>query len=166
MEEWRIIESFPEYSVSNIGRVRNEETGRLLVLTRNQQGIVYVGLSRSSVQHQRSVARLVAKAFIPSPSLAFDTPINLDGDRANNNVLNIMWRPRWFAVKYFQQFVNGQRGFDVPIVEVKTGELFPTSWEAAIEYGLIDREIFVATLNKTYVWPTYQVFEVYSQNTY
>ena len=166
-EEWREILSFPGYSVSDSGRVRNDDTDRLLSLSRNQQGIVNVGLVRSSVQHKRSVIRIVADAFLPPyPIRTFDTPINLDGDRCNNSVFNLLWRPRWFAVKYYQQFHNDRRGFQVPVVETKTDEWFPTSWHAATKYGLLDREILIATLNRTYVWPTYQTFRVINENRY
>lgn len=159
-EVWRRIPEFPSYSVSDFGRVQNDETSRIMTQLRNQTGVINVGLTRNLVQYKRSVALLVSSAFIPRKSEEFTTPINLDGDRHNNQVPNLMWRPRWFAVRYFQQFFNGQRGFNVPIVELTTGEEFNTSWDAAIKYGLIDREIFVATTNRTYVWPSYQIFRV------
>lgn len=160
-EEWRSIYEFPGYSVSSHGRVRNDDNERIMTLLRNQQGIINVGLSKNKKQYKRSVTLLVANAFLDPPVPAsFDTPINLDGDRSNNYVSNLMWRPRWFAAKYHAQFHNGQRGYKVPIEDVATGQRFPTSWEAAIEFGLIDREIFTATENRTYVWPTYQIFRV------
>lgn len=161
MEDWCEIVEFPGYSVSSHGRIRNDRTRRIMVVTVNQRGIVNVGLVRAGDQYKRSVAVLVAQAFLSSPGHpAFDTPIHLDGDRLNNHVSNLMWRPRWFAVKYHQQFSNRERGFPVPVVEVNSGERFRNSWEAALKYGLIDREIAVATLNHTYVWPTYQIFEL------
>lgn len=157
--EWKVIPDFPDYSVSNRGQIRNDDTGRVLALTRNQNGLVQVGLMNGHHQHKRGVALLVAKAFLPPPvPETFDTPINLDGDRLNNATENLMWRPRWFAVRYHQQFHNDKRGFRGPIQEIRTGELFPNSWQAAITYGLLDIEILVATLNRTYVWPTYQRF--------
>jgi NUMOD4 motif. len=163
MEEWKEIESFPVYSVSTHGRVRNDETGYFMALLRNQKGIINVGLTQNLVQYKRSVAVLVAHAFLPRPKQhTFDTPIHLDGDRGNNHVENLMWRPRWFAVKYHQQFLTEKRGFLVPVVD-DSGEMFETSWEAATKYGLIDREILTATLNRTYVWPTYQKFRVISE---
>lgn len=160
MECWREVHSFPNYSVSNLGRVRNEETGRLMTLLRNQHGIINVGLTKRKVQYKRSVTCLVANAFVSRPpNDYFDTPINLDGDRGNNNADNLTWRPRWFAVKYIHQFhPNAPRGFTIPVVEISTGERFDTSWEAAIKYGLLDHEIYLASLNRTYVWPTYQRF--------
>lgn len=161
MEEWTQINEFPGYSISSHGRVRNEDTGRLLALLRNQQGIVHVGLMRGLTQFKRSVVVLVANYFLPPSKLeAFDTPIQLDGDRSNANVQNLMWRPRWFAIRYHRQFHRPNLGIVVPIRETRTGEEFDNSWEAAIKYGLIDKEILDATLNRTYVWPTYQTFEV------
>lgn len=159
--DWAEIEEFPGYSVSAEGQIRNDHTGRILALTRTQRGVIQVGLVSNGVQHKRGVALLVATAFLPPPVPdTFDTPIHLDGDLSNNNISNLMWRPRWFAIRYQRQFSNGKRGFDQPIMDTGTGEWFPDSWSAATKYGLLDREILVATLNRTYVWPTYQRFKV------
>jgi|SRR6478735_1131229 len=161
MEQWKPIIGFPGYSISDTGRVRNDDTGRVATLSRNQTGLIYVGLMRGRQQCKRGVAAMVARAFLAPPlNEAFDTPIHLDGDPSNNRVENLMWRPRWFAFRYQMQFSNGRRGWTVPIRETHTGEEFPTSWDAAIKYGLIDREIMQATINNTFVWPTYQVFKV------
>lgn len=159
--KWEPIPEFPGYSVSYAGAVRNDETDRILSPTINQNNVLQVGLVKEGTQYKRGVALLVARAFLPPPfPEAFNTPINLDGDRTNNHVDNLMWRPRWFAIQYHRQFYNGKRGFREPVVETNTGERFPSSWEAAIKYGLLDREIMIATLNMTYVWPTYQEFRV------
>lgn len=161
MNEWQPIPEFPGYSVSFEGRVRNDDTGRILAILVNQSGTANVGLSRDKEQHKRSLALLVAQAFLGDPNPdTFDTPINLDGDRTNCHVDNLMWRPRWFAVKYHQQFNHHRRGILVPIREVHTGQSFPNSWDAATKFGLIDRDILLAVQNRTYVWPTYQVFEI------
>lgn len=158
---WEVIDDFPNYSVSDEGVVRNEDTGRILTPSPNQHGLMQVGLMRNQVQYKRGVALLVAKVFLPPPVPdTFNTPINLDGDRTNNHYDNLMWRPRWFAIHYHRQFHNGKRGFSEPIEEINTGEQFRNSLEAAIKYGLLDREIMIATLNRTYVWPTYQEFRL------
>lgn len=160
MEEWREIPKFPGYSVSNLGHVRNDVTGYKLTLLQNQRGIVHVGLTKNLMQHKRSVSLLVASAFLGAPpNEAFETAINLDGDRTNNEAGNLVWRPRWFAIKYYTQFRNPQmRGFLTPIEEMATGERFENSWLAAIKFGLIDMDIFIATLNGMCVWPTRQWF--------
>jgi hypothetical protein len=160
MEQWCVISPFPMYSVSTYGRIRNDKTDRVLALMVNHEGVVHVGLRRNNTQYKRSVTVLVAKAFVPRPANEnFDTPINLDGDRTNNHISNILWRPRWFAVDYFRQFLPGApRGFMCPVEDMKTKERFETSFDAAVKYGLLDREILLATLNRTFVWPTYQMF--------
>ena len=160
--QWKEIPGFPEYSISDHGIVYNDNWGRQLTPSVNQHGVAQVGLMHKGVQYKRGVALLVASLYLdPHPSTAFNTPINLNGDRLYNHVDNLMWRPRWFAVKYHRQFhMDHRQGFGEPIVEVKTGEEFPTSWEAAVKYGLLDREIMLATINRTYVWPTFQRFRV------
>jgi hypothetical protein len=161
-EEWREILEFPSYSVSNTGFVRNEDFGWMMTRHVNQRGIVNVSFNRNGTQYKRSVTVLVATAFVTSArSLAFDTPINLDGDRINNRADNLMWRPRWYALRYFQQFKSDPQGIDRPIQEFKTGEVFKTSWDAAIKFGLLDTEIVKSVASRTYAWPTYQRFRIH-----
>src|SRR3954463_11128186 len=123
--EFKPIDGFPGYSISSYGRVRNDETDRILALTRNQHGVVQVGLMRDGLQYKRGVALLVARAFLDPPAIeTFDTPINLDGDRCNNHIDNLMWRPRWFAVKFHQQFDGHIPKINEPIQEIHTGLRF------------------------------------------
>ena len=158
-ECWIPIEHFLDYEVSDQGRIRSRLTDRVLSLNPNQFGVMQVGMMRDSEQRHRSVPLLVAKAFLPEPGGAFDTPINLDGDRTNNAVENLLWRPRWFAIKYNQQFkMRHPHRIDRPIVELKTGEVSENSLECAKKYGLLEEDLILSILNRTYVWPTYQEF--------
>lgn len=165
-EVWREILEFPGYSVSNTGLVRNDDFGkdhlvRLMTQHVNQRGIVNVSFNRRGRQYKRSVTVLVATAFIMTARpLAFDTPINLDGDRLNNRVENLLWRPRWYATEYFQQFRYHPLGINHLVQEFKTGEVFRNSWEAALAFGLLDREIVRSILERTYAVPTFQRFRV------
>jgi len=161
VEEWKTITYFMDYSVSNLGNVRSDLTGRIMILSENQFGVVYVGLMRNRVQYHRSVPLLVAKAFLPSPEPPFDTPINLDGDRHNNRADNLAWRPRWFAVKYNQQFrYPPQFHIDEPIINLATGKVSENSFEAAKEYGILETDLVLSIANRTYVWPLFQEFGV------
>lgn len=167
MESWKTIPSFHGYSVSDSGRVRNDDTGRLMVIKRNQHGVCHVGLYKHVKQHRRGVALLVANAFVSKldhEHKTFNTPIHLDGDRSNNRAENLMWRPTWFAQKYTRQFNSNQLGIDEPIIEVNTQERFENSWAAVKTYGLLNNEIMMAIANRTYVWPTYQEFRVLAEN--
>ena len=165
-QEWRLIEDFPEYSVSDHGFVRNDRFDRLVARRVNNRGIAYVGLYRESNQTTVSVACLVANAFLPTPiNKHFDTPINLDGDRINNRVSNLMWRPRWFAVKYHRQFFGSWNKTEDPVQEVETEEIFERSLAAAVRFGLLAFEVGVHAWNYSFhgntwdrVWPTGQQF--------
>jgi hypothetical protein len=170
-ERWRMIKEFPNYSVSDAGQVRNEDNGRIMTCLRNQRGIANVGLTRDKLLYKRSVAVLVAEGFLSKPVIEsdveierepFDTVINLDGDRFNNHVSNLMWRPLWFTRKYFQQFKNTKVWLNREIQIIETGEIFKNSWHAATTLGLIDYEILMAISRRTYVWPIYQTFAIVS----
>lgn len=161
IERWRPIPESESYAISDHGRVKFTKTNRIKAISLNQQGIPNVNLYYDGVQHRRSVALLVAEAFLKKHSNPrFNTPVNLDGNRKNNHYSNLVWRPRWFAIKYHAQFHNGKRGYNVPVREIRSGEVFPTSWDAAMRYGLIDRDIMVATMNRTTVFPDGYMFEV------
>ena len=161
MERWEIIPDFPNYLVSDEGFVRHEKGEQDLKCLTNNTGVVYVNLWQDGRRHGRSLARLVALAFLAEPEYPhFDTPINLNGDGSDNRASNLMWRPRWFAVKYHQQFYSSPKGFRVPIVDLDSGERFPNSWEAATKFGLLDIDILKQTLTHNRVFPTNQLFEV------
>ena len=161
MEDWVQIDGFPEYSVSDQGNVRHDRFDRLVHPRANQYGSVYVGLQNHGVQYCRSLPLIVAEAFIPQGVATFDTPINLSGDRFDCRVENLMWRPRWFARKYNQQMKDPYSDSIMePIRCVETGEYFPTSFEAAVRYGLLDAEVVGSINYMTTTWPTYLRFEL------
>jgi len=158
---WREVREFPNYSVSDAGLVRNEDTGNLMTLHVNQRGIVNVSFNRKGTQHKRSVTVLVATAFIHTARpLAFDTPINLDGDRQNNHASNLLWRPRWYATEYFRQFESRSSGIDRPVEEIKSRKYFDLSWDAAVSLGLLDSEIVNSIVYRTYTRATFHRFRV------
>lgn len=160
-EFWKDIEEFPNYSVSDQGRVRTNRFGRILITYETQSGLIQVGMMNGGKQYHRSLPLLVAKAFIIQPPGPFDTPINLDGNRHNNCANNLAWRPRWFAIRYNQQFrYPYPNRIKRPLEDMKTGEISSNSLECAKRYGLIEKDLVLSVLNRTYVWPTYQQFRV------
>lgn len=157
--QWKRIPGFPKYQVSDEGEIAYVKYNRILALSENQYGVITVGLMRDGQQHHRSVPKLVASAFIPHRFGAFDTPINLNGDRRDNHVDNLAWRPRWFAVKYNRQFRNRYpHPIRRPIMDMQTGVVSPNSFECAIQYGLLEKDLVESIHNRTLTWPTYQQF--------
>ena len=78
------------YSVSNFGNIRNDKTKTLLSGTINNNGYHMVHL-RQRVDKYCSIHRLVMKAFCPCENQD-DLEINhIDGNKLNNNLLNLEW---------------------------------------------------------------------------
>lgn len=63
MENWKTIEEFPNYEVSDQGNVRNRKSQKKLKF-KNDQGYSAVGLYLNKKQYTKKVHRLVAEAFI------------------------------------------------------------------------------------------------------
>jgi len=160
-DDWASVQGFPGYSVNSEGQVRREKNGRILIPRFNQYGVPYVGLMREWQQCSRSIPRLVANAFLPPPTEIFNTPIQLDGNPKNCRADNLMWRPRWYAVKYKRQFHRPYKDrIHEPIHAIDKYENFPNSFAAARRYGLLEKEVVLSIVNNTPAWPTYQEFEL------
>lgn len=91
LEEWRPINGFPNYAVSNRGRVMNLKSGKILKNRSNNHGYVYVKLYKGDgTSKQIKIHRLVAQAFIPNP-LNLPQVNHIDENKTNNNVENLEW---------------------------------------------------------------------------
>lgn len=88
MEQWRKIEGYENYSVSNYGRVRNDKRNKLIDC--KYSGYKRVRLCNNGVNKMFFVHRLVAMAFIPNPN---NYPIinHKDEIKTNNHVSNLEW---------------------------------------------------------------------------
>jgi len=164
-EEWRAIDGFPLFEVSNLGQVRNRKTGHIKVPQVNQDGCANVLLVARGVQSRRSIAVMVAEAFLEDPPAAWNaTPIHLNGDRMNCSVENLEWRPRWFAIRYHQQFHRGiARGFRGGVQHIETGEIFEDVRDAAQKYGMLVEDVIVSAHSSTPVFPSWQRFQLLPQ---
>lgn len=160
MEVWVPLESYPGYSVSNLGRVRNDRRDKVLAVARTQTGLPFTSLMLDGVQVKRAVSKLVAEAFVPNPRPKFfTTPIHLDGNLRNCYAENLLWRPRWFAIKFARQFRLDLSHSPRPILETETREVFESPWLPVTIWGLLYNDIVIATANFTWVFPTMQTFE-------
>lgn len=89
-EIWKDIEGFPNYQVSNFGRVRNKNTNRLLSIQKDSNNkYMLVTLWKHNKAYGKLVHRLVASAFLrPHPDLQVN---HIDGDKTNNCAENLEW---------------------------------------------------------------------------
>ena len=87
-EEWRSINCYINYQVSNVGRVRNSRTGRILKPALSKTGYLTVRISKNSKAKTHNIHQLVAREFLRNP---FDLKCidHIDGNRSNNNLDNL-----------------------------------------------------------------------------
>lgn len=91
--EWRVIEGFENYEVSNHGDVRRgDRILKCTVLTIPKCGYkqVRVGLRKEGKPTTCIISRLVAQAFLPNPE-GLPTVDHIDRNSQNNNVSNLRW---------------------------------------------------------------------------
>jgi hypothetical protein len=86
MEEYRVIDGYENYEVSDLGNVRNKKNGRILKGGYDDGGYRFVSLNKK----QLKVHRLVALAFIDNPE---NKPIvdHINNDRSDNRLVNLRW---------------------------------------------------------------------------
>jgi hypothetical protein len=66
-EEYRQIEGYDNYSVSNMGNVRNDKTGRIRKPATDRDGYLCVDLWKKCKGKTKRIHRLVAVAFLENP---------------------------------------------------------------------------------------------------
>lgn len=90
-EIWKSIKDFPNYEVSNLGRVRNKNTNNILKPALDKTtGYLKVNLWNNGTEKMHTIHRLVANAFIPNPEMK-RVVNHLDCIKTNNRVENLVW---------------------------------------------------------------------------
>jgi hypothetical protein len=90
-EEWRKIDGYDNYSISNFGRVRNDKTKKIRKTYINKEGYSALNLSNNNgVLKKISIHRLVGLAFIPNLE-NLQQIHHIDNNPSNNNVSNLRW---------------------------------------------------------------------------
>lgn len=96
IEEWKTIEDYPDYQVSNLGRVKsfkkhNGTNERILKIIKNSKGYLFVILCNNEKSKIFKVHRLVLKAFKFISNLELFECNHIDGNKENNCIENLEW---------------------------------------------------------------------------
>ena len=93
IEEWKIINEYENYEVSNFGNVRNKKTKKILKQSIDSCGYLHICLSKNGKNKTFRVHRLVAPAFIDNLENKNEID-HKDRNKQNNNFNNLRWCSR------------------------------------------------------------------------
>lgn len=92
MTKWRTIKDFPDYQISDDGKVKSLKHGKEMILSsvNDGRGYLIVSLSKDGKNAIKRIHRLVAEAFIPNPD---NLPVvrHLNDISNDNRIENLAW---------------------------------------------------------------------------
>lgn len=145
--EWKQIEGYKKYSVSDTGLVRNDLTGQILSPHTTNKGYLRLNLTENGVQKKHLVHRLVAKEFISNPN-NLEVVDHINGIKDDNRVENLQWLTSQGNTKKFwngltedrrteiRNFIVGnanryRKSISKPVVCIETGTTYESAGHAA-----------------------------------
>jgi hypothetical protein len=146
-EQFAQIPDFSDYLVSDRGYVINGINDYRIKSRMNRQNNLMVSITDDDQRLKtRGVALLVARAFVDLPEGPcdhFNTPINLNGNRADCRARNLAWRPRGFAMAFHKQFDYPMKhiGDDWPLEHIDTGEIYTDLRHISTSLGVLESSV-------------------------
>lgn len=131
-EIWKDIKDFPNYEVSNRGRVRNKSTKYVLRPGLGGVGYLTVALYKDGKGITKNVHDLVARAFLGDRKDGM-TVNHIDGDKTNNNLKNLEFVSR--KENNIHAYTVGLNQHKKRVKIVETGETFDSIKDCAKAIG-------------------------------
>jgi hypothetical protein len=159
-EEWKIIPEFRDYEISNLGRVWNRIRDREVFPNPNNWG--YLKVSFTPARLTRTVASLVAEAFVEPEDDLSDCVVILDGDFTNCRADNLVWRPRQFAWRYARQLKTQQplHMRNLPVINTDTHVRYDSVIDCGIAEGMLFEDIWESTYLGRRPYPSHHRYRI------
>jgi hypothetical protein len=115
LEEWKVYEDGDyNFIVSNLGNIKNGNTGKLLYKRKDKNGYVTVRMSRNAEEKTFKAHRLVLLTFLPNP-LGLPYVNHLNGIKDDNRLENLEWCTQKQNVRHaFNTGLITMKGSDNP----------------------------------------------------
>ena len=130
-EQWRDIRGYEGlYQISNLGRVKNLCSDKVLKITINRNGYCMVGLRKNSKTKLYQLHRLVAEAFIPNPD-NLPQVNHKDENKQNPYADNLEWCTAKYNSTYGTGAKRSAEAKCIPIVQKDLDGNVIKIWESA-----------------------------------
>lgn len=144
-EKWIVIDEFPNYKISNFGRVKStvfhnnlvtKKRDKVLKIQVNNNNRAYVSLRRDGHRKNCLVHRLVGNAFLPNEN---NLPqINhIDGNPTNNVVSNLEWCTASYNAKHaYENRLNSLKEYNEARKKTiirNDGKIYESAYSAATD---------------------------------
>lgn len=124
---WRQIPDYPNYYVSNDGRVWSAISKKILKPQKDVKGYLRAEIRKDGKRSTIGIHRLVALAFIPNPN-NYETVDHIDFNKGNNRIENLRWMD-------FDENTKRQKNTQ-KVKCVETEEIFNSQNDAAKRFGI------------------------------
>jgi hypothetical protein len=91
MGEWKIINGYPDYTISNIGTVKSIRFNRDLKPSCSNNGYLYVNLVSNKKKKTTAIHKLVIEHFGTEKLYSNSVVDHTDGNKQNNHIDNLEW---------------------------------------------------------------------------
>ena len=88
-ELWKVVDDFPNYEISNLGRVYSRKSNKMLAIQVRKDGYNVVSLWKNNKGFNQYIHRLVLTHFLDGETK--ETVNHKDGNKSNNNLNNLEW---------------------------------------------------------------------------
>ena len=140
-EIWKNIEGYPDYQVSNMGRVKslgNNKTRKEKIMSYdNNKGYNRIQLCKDGKTKHFRIHRLVAQAFLPNPNNLPEVN-HINEDKTDNRVSNLEWCNREYNINYGTHNKRIAKANSIPILQFSKDGEFVRKWDSAMQ---VEREL-------------------------
>lgn len=133
MENWKLIDDFPKYEVSDLGDVRNVRTGRVLKERLDKDGYDVVYLYGETKPQNRRVSRLVSEAFIGEIPERHDVN-HKNGVKTDDRAVNLEITTH--SENLDHAYVTGLHSAQIGVIHLETGDVYRSMSEASRNLGV------------------------------